>query len=237
MSRWAHAGRLRYACCARRRAAALRPRGATGRQHLGCVHGAVMSPGCARRHDYCDPLGAAAAAHHRGPALARHDDARGALLSERARTADRVETERRVALLKKNEVFAAIETACPPRHRMFERARSTRARRCARPATKRAEVYVCQRTGGRAQPQKRLDARHGRPGSGDGGVRPASPHARRTATLYAITRTEVLTSTIRALPAIRPRVPACALAMLGVTVECLQREKTRYRANLGQSPN
>ena len=64
-----------------------------------------------------------------------------------------------------------------------------------------------------------------------------TPDARRTATLYAITRTEVLTLDYPRFRQFVLAFPQCALAMLGVTVGRLQRERARTVRIRGRSPN
>ena len=147
----------------------------------------------------------------------------------RARAADRSETLRRVALLKKSEVFAGIEDReLSLLATMFERRALDAGETLCKSGDAASEFYVVAKG--------RVGVRNGRsdsarasagPGAVIGEYGLVTPDARRTATLYAITRAEVLTLDYPRFRQFVLAFPQCALAMLGVTVERLQRERAR----------
>jgi monoamine oxidase/CRP-like cAMP-binding protein len=209
---------------------------ATCRQHWGCVHGAYVSGLREAARIIDDPSVL--------PPLRLTEDRRwrdmmtraARFFQTRARTADRVETARRVALLRKSEVFAGIEDReLSLLATMFERRALDAGETLCQAGDEASEVYVVSkgRVGVRNRKSASTLATAG-PGSVMGEYGLVTADARRTATLYAITRSEVLTLDY---PRFRQFVlvfPQCALAMLGVTVERLQRERARSR---GPSPN
>ena len=198
---------------------------ATCRQHWGCVHGAYVSGlrEAARLLDDPSVL----------PPLSITEDRRwrdmmvraARFFQMRVRSADRDETSRRVKLLSKSEVFAGIE------HRelallatMFERRTLARGVTLCRAGDEAHEVYVVAsgKVGVRGNGQSRVAVVG--PGSVIGEYGLVTADARRMATLYAITRTELLTLDYPRFRQFVLAFPQCALAMLGVTVERLKRE-------------
>lgn len=211
---------------------------ATCRQHWGCVHGAYVSGLREAARLLEDPSVL--------PPLRITEDRRwrdmmmraARFFQRRARTADRLETERRVALLKKNEVFAGIEEReLSLLATMFERRSLDAGETLCKAGDEASEVYVVAKgqVGVRNSKSASTLATAG-PGAVMGEYGLVTPDARRTATLYAITRTEVLTLDYPRFRQFVLAFPQCALAMLGVTVERLQRERARTVRIRGRSP-
>src|SRR5207302_10728478 len=111
----------------------------------------------------------------------------------RAGAADRAETVRRVALLKRSEVFAGIEEReLSLLATMFERRALDAGQTLCKAGDEASEVYVVAkgRVGVRNRKGASTLATAG-PGSVMGEYGLVRPDARRTATLYAITPSEV----------------------------------------------
>lgn len=200
---------------------------ATCRQHWGCVHGAYVSGlrEAARLLDDSSLL----------PPLRITEDRRwrdmmmraARFFQTRARAADRAETARRVALLKKSEVFAGIEEReLTLLATMFERRELDAGEMLCQAGDEANEVYVVAkgRLGVRNRKGASTLATAG-PGAVMGEYGLVAPDARRTATLYAISASEVLTLDYPRFRQFVLAFPQCALAMLGVTVQRLQRER------------
>ena len=202
---------------------------ATCRQHWGCVHGAYVS-GLREAARFLDDPSVL-------PPLRITEDRRwrdmmmraARFFQTRARAADRAETVRRVALLKKSEVFAGIEDReLSLLATMFERRALDAGETLCKAGDQASEVYVVAkgRVGVRNGKSASTLATAG-PGSVIGEYGLVTPDARRTATLYAIGPSEVLTLDYPRFRQFVLAFPQCALAMLGVTVERLQRERAR----------
>lgn len=206
---------------------------ATCRQHWGCVHGAHVSGLREAARLLEDPSVL--------PPLRITEDRRWRdtmvratrFFQMRARSADREETSRRAAVLRKSEVFAEIEDReLALLATMFERRVLEPGDTLCRAGDEAKEVYVVAsgRVGVRGQAngkRRRTTVATVGPGSVIGEYGLVTADARRTATLAAVTRTEVLSLDYPRFRQFVLAFPQCALAMLGVTVERLRKEMAR----------
>jgi monoamine oxidase len=213
---------------------------ATCRQHWACAHGAHVSGlrEAARLLDDRSVL----------PPLRITEDRRWRdmmvratrFFQMRATAADRRETARRVAVLRKSEVFAEVEDReLTLLATMFERRALSPGETLCRAGEEAREVYVVasgkvgvrnghdRRSGGRRGGRRREDLATAGPGTVIGEYGLVTPDARRTATLRAIGQAEVLSLDYPRFRQFVLAFPQCSLAMLGVTVERLKREMSR----------
>lgn len=212
---------------------------ATCRQHWACVHGAHVSGlrEAARLLDDPSVL----------PPLRITEDRRwrdmmvraARFFQMRATSADRAETSRRTAVLRKSEVFAEVEEReLELLATMFERRTLEPGETLCRAGDEAREIYVV--VSGRIGVRQGSGPAHGKrpraalakagPGTVIGEYGLVTPDARRTATLYAIGRAEVLSLDYPRFRQFVLAFPQCALAMLGVTVQRLQREMALARS-------
>ena len=207
---------------------------ATCRQHWACVHGAHVSGlrEAARLLDDASIL----------PPLRITEDRRwrdmmvraARFFQTRAGSADRAETTRRVALLRKSGVFAEVENReLELLATMFERRALAAGETLCRAGDEAREVYVVAagRVGVRNGHDRGKRGRAGLATAGPGTVIGeyglVTPDARRTATLQAVGRAEVLSLDYPRFRQFVLAFPQCTLAMLGVTVQRLKREMAR----------
>ena len=199
---------------------------ATCRQHWGCVHGAYVSGLREAARLLHDPSVL--------PPLRITEDRRwrdmmmraARFFQMRARAADRADTSRRVAILRRSEVFAQIEDReLALLATMFERRTLEPGETLCRAGEEADEVYVV--ASGRMGVRKANGASLATVGPGTviGEYGLVTPDARRTATLRAIVRTELLTLDYPRFRQFVTAFPQGALAMLGVTVGRLLRER------------
>ena len=214
---------------------------ATCRQHWACVHGAHVSGlrEAARVLDDKSVL----------PPLRLTEDRRwrdmmvraARFFQMRATSADRRETDRRVAVLRQSEVFADVEDReLTLLATMFERRTLAAGETLCRAGDEAREVYVVasgkvgvhngheRRKGERRRGRRRReDLATVGPGAVIGEYGLVTPDARRTATLRAVGQAEVLSLDYPRFRQFVLAFPQCSLAMLGVTVERLKREMAR----------
>ena len=207
---------------------------ATCRQHWACVHGAHVSGlrEAARLLDDKSVL----------PPLRITEDRRwrdmmvraARFFQTRAGSADRAETTRRVALLRKSGVFAEVENReLELLATMFERRSLAAGETLCRAGDEAREVYVVAagrvgvRNGHDRGKRGRAELATAGPGTVIGEYGLVTPDARRTATLQAVGRAEVLSLDYPRFRQFVLAFPQCSLAMLGVTVQRLKREMAR----------
>jgi CRP-like cAMP-binding protein len=158
----------------------------------------------------------------------------------RAGSADRAETTRRVALLRKSGVFAEVENReLELLATMFERRSLAAGETLCRAGDEAREVYVVAagrvgvRNGHDRGKRGRAELATAGPGTVIGEYGLVTPDARRTATLQAVGRAEVLSLDYPRFRQFVLAFPQCSLAMLGVTVQRLKREMSRTTSTPG----
>jgi hypothetical protein len=204
---------------------------ATCRQHWACVHGAHVSGLREAARLLGDPSVM--------PQLRITEDRRwrdmmvraGRFFQMRATATDHAETARRAAVLRKSEVFAEIEDReLDLLATMFERRALKAGEILCKAGEDASHVFVVA--------SGRIAVRNGRARNGDalvsvgagaviGEYGLVTRDAKRTATLVAQGPADILTLDYPRFRQFVVAYPQCVLAMLGVTVNRLQREVAR----------
>jgi hypothetical protein len=218
---------------------------ATCRQHWACVHGAHVSGLREAARLLEDPSVM--------PQLRITEDRRwrdmmtraGRFFQMRATASDHAETARRIAVLRKSEVFAEIDDReLALLATMFERRALKAGETLCKAGDEANDVFVV--ASGRISVRgSRNHAGRMRKGGALATVKPGAvigeyglvtTDARRTATLVAQGPAEILTLDYPRFRQFVLAYPQCVLAMLGVTVDRLQREVARGQADTRRSP-